>query len=143
MASPECSWYHSEVDPSIAASQAAYNSGGSTSATGYQDPSIPDATFSPLPQVPVDLQVTPEVDGVSQMEPWEAAIQFNLDEEDILSDSFSVNTETARRQGAHPPPMRLHRSQRRRNEPPGVNDNSSNLFDAQTCKHLRMVSFSL
>jgi len=74
------------------------------------------------------------------MEPWEAAIQFNLDEEDILSDSFSVNAETARRQGAHPPPMRLRRLQHRRNEPARGIDNSGSLFDAQTCKQLRMVS---
>jgi len=145
MASPERSWYHSEVDPSIAASQAAYNSGRSTSATGYQDPSIPDASCLPLPQVPDDLQVIPEVDDVSQMEPWEAAIQFNLDEEDIFSDAFSVNTETetATRQGAHPPPMRLRRLKHRRHEPPSVNNNSGSLFDAQTCKHVRMVSSSL
>ena len=72
-------------------------------------------------------------------EPWEAAIQFNLDEEDILSDPFSVNAETAR-QGAYPPPMRLRRLQHRRNEPPRVIDNSGSLFDAQTCKQFRMVS---
>lgn len=114
VASPESPWYQSEVDPSVAALQAAYNSDASTSAFGYQD--------------------------LLQMEPWEAALQFKLDEDDILSDPFSVNAETARRQGAYPPPMRLRRSQHRRNELPRVTDNAGSLFDAQACKQFRMVS---
>jgi hypothetical protein len=114
IASPESSWYQSGVDSSIAALQAAYNSDASTSTFGYQD--------------------------LLQTEPWEAALQFNLDEDDILSDPFTVNAETARRQGAYPPPMRLRRSQHRRNEPPRVNDNSGTLFDPQACKQFRMVS---
>ncbi|KIM46783.1 hypothetical protein M413DRAFT_262570 [Hebeloma cylindrosporum] len=133
VASPERPWYQTEVNPSFAAPQAAYNSGASTSTVGYQDPSILNTSFVPLPQVPVDLQYR-EIDDQTDL--WEA-LQFNLDEEHILSDPF---TETARRP-EHPPRNRLRRWRSRRPEPPVVNDNSSSLFDPQACKQFRMDPF--
>ncbi|KIM41020.1 hypothetical protein M413DRAFT_28116 [Hebeloma cylindrosporum] len=136
---PVGSCYQSQVDPSFAAPQAAYNPGASTSTADYQDPSILNTSFVPPPQVPVDLQYR-EVD--EQVDPWEA-LQFNIDEEHILSDPFTEpETEPERRQGPYPPPLRLRRWKSRRPEPPCVNDNSGIVFDPQACKQYRMDQFS-
>jgi len=128
-------WYQFEVDSNVAALQAAYNSGESTSEFGYQDPSIPDANFF---QVPVDPQENPEVKLESEQKLWEESTH-SADEDDLQRNPVTLytETETARRQGVHPPAIRLRRLKYRRNEPPRVNDA---LFDAQACKRHRIVS---